>query len=169
MNLVKQLSDIKFPIYSLPLLYRRIFREFNVLYIETDSGNVYVLDNKNIDGDSLSKRRLKIKYSLKYNNHTIVYNISQLIRSNYKTYIDSDGNIFHYKKTKMVDLKYHKVKYITHRDSYSVLYLADILTPIKVHKKMSFDINYVGMLHTDKGHILYEYCSEKKPNTKRKI
>ena len=53
------LFDIQFPIYSITRTYKRIWVEMNVTYIETESG-IYVLDNKNVEGDSLGKRRLRI-------------------------------------------------------------------------------------------------------------
>lgn len=162
------LSDIVFPVYSITDSYKRIWEDTNVTYIKTQSGK-YVLDNRNIEGDTLGKRRLKINNSDLYKPRKSFYTLSQLIKSRHKTFIDSTGHVFSWKKTKNVPLKYHKVKEVYHDDEYCILHLKDIDFPQRIVCSMAYEIQYVGVLHTDEGYILYSFNSEFKKDTWRKI
>lgn len=164
-----RLFDIEFPIYSITPNYKRIWNELNVLYIETDSGQ-YVLDNKNLNGDTLGQRRLKNKTSKLYIPRKTYYTVSQMLNSKNKIFIDSTGRVFNYKKSITVPLKFHKViKRIRVESGEYVLHLKGIEYPIKVNARKAFEINYVGILYTSYGYILYSYESEYKKDTRRKI
>lgn len=163
-----RLSDIKFPIYTLTPNYKKIWEEYNVLYIETPSG-IYVLDNKNLPGDTLGRRRLKINTSDKYIPRRCYLTLSQMINGKDKWFIDSEGKHFKWTKSEYVKLKYHKVKKVHRSESYCILHLHDIIFPQKVNCRLAYAINYVGVLHSNDGYILYEYTDEKKKDTMRKI
>ena len=170
MHLRKNISEIKFPIFGITDSYKRIWIEDNITYIETASG-VSVLDNKNLEGDTLGQRRLRIKSQSKYIPRLSVHTVAQLINSKYRLFIDNEGIIFHYVKHKVVPLKYYKVKKrIKIEDGqYIVLTLDKILHSIKVPARQAYGINYVGILDTDVGYIEYEYSEEPKTDTWRKI
>jgi hypothetical protein len=162
------LFDISFPVYAITKTYRKIWEEMNVVYIETESGT-YVLDNKNIDGNTIGERRLKIKNSELYIPRKVYYNISQFLHSKYNKFIDSKGNIFSWKKSFNVPLKYHKVAGVIQTEEDCIIHLKDIIFPQKVNCRIAYVINYVGVLHTEYGYVLYEYCENKKKDTYRKI
>ncbi len=162
------LSDIVFPVYTVTDSYKKIWEDTNVTYIQTQSG-IYVLDNKNIDGDTLGKRRLKISNSDLYKPRKSFYSLSQLIKSKHKTFIDSTGSVFSWKKTTTVPLKYHKVIEVYHDDEYCILHLKNIEFPQKVVCSIAYEIKYVGVLHTKEGYILYSYNTEYEKDTWRKI
>lgn len=162
------LSDLQFPVYALAKNYKRVWEDLNVLYIDTDSGT-YVLDNKNMDGDSLGARRLKLKGSDLFIPRKVYYNVNQLVHSSYNDFIDDKGKVFNWKKSKNVPLKYHKVNKIIKDDNGCIIHLKDINFPQKVNCRIAYVIKYAGILHTSEGYILYEYCEGKKKDTYRKI
>lgn len=167
---MEQLSlfDIVFPVYTLPKVYERIWEDFNVTYIETVYG-IYVLDNKNMDGDTVGKRRLHINNSKLYRPRHVYYNISQFLKSKTNIFMDSLGRVFKYKKTHIVPLKYHKIKSIYRLESGECYIELDINFPIKVNCRLAYSMGYVGVLHTKWGYILYSFSEYEMKNTKRKI
>lgn len=168
MPTLKQLSDIEFPIYGITNNHKRIWEEFNVLYIETESGE-YVLDNKNISGESLGKRRLKL------NNTDNIYslrkrfdNVASMLKCKYKKFIDNNGYVFEYKKSKYVPLKYFKVTDQIHENDSCKVIISNGQV-FKVPCKILYSINWLGLLVTDIGLIPYEFSDTKLPDSRRKI
>jgi len=165
----KTIFDIKFPIFPLTRNYKHIWTEDNITWIETESG-VYVLDNKNIQGNTLGQRRLRIKNSKLYIPRAVVHNVAQLIRSEYKTFIDNNGIVFKYIKNTRVPLKYYKIKKVVRvEDKGCVLHFNDIDNPVLAPCAIAYGISYVGFLITNIGYILYEYSETNKPDSWRKI
>lgn len=162
------LDSIEFPIYGITNDYRRIWEDMNVLYIETDSG-VYTLDNKNVPGDTLGKRRLRINAGKKYIPKKVVYSISQMLHSAHNIFIDNTGSVFRYKKTMAVPLRYHVVDKIVKMEEGCVLLLKGIDYPIQMNCREAHSIKSVGLLHSSIGYILYEYSESVKNNSWRKI
>jgi hypothetical protein len=162
------LCDLVFPVYTLPKNYKRIWEEYNVLYIETDSGT-YILDNKNISGNTLGERRLKLKSEGIFIPRKVYYTINQMIHSTYKSFIDTEGKLFTWKKSKRVPLKYYKVSKVLKDESSCIIHFKDINFPQRVNCRIAYAIQYAGILHTDFGYLLYEYCEGKKKDTYRKI
>ena len=162
------LSDLQFPIYAIAKNYKRIWEDLNVLYIETDSGT-YVLDNRNMEGDSLGARRLRLKGSDMFIPRKVYYNVSQLVHSSYKDFIDNSGKVFKWKMSTNVPLKYHKVRKLVETDNGCIIHLKDIEFPQLVNCRIAHVVKYVGVLHTNDGYIVYEYCEAQKKDTYRKI
>ena len=163
-----KLKDIQFPVYAIGKNKRKIWAELNVVYIETDNG-VYILDNKNLEGNTLGKRRIKIKSDNKYILRKVYYNIEQFLHSKYSTFIDNKGKIFNWEKSIFVPLKYHKVKKVIKYENECVIHLKDINFPQKLNCRLAYGIQYVGVLHTEEGYILYEYSYKLKKDSRRKI
>lgn len=163
------LSNINFPIFGITDKYKRIWEEHNVTYIETDTG-VYVLDNKNMEGDTVGKRRLRIKTSQLYRPRKVFYNLSQMLRGKYTIFVDNFGTVFKYKKTKFVPLTYYKVTN-TYRveDGECVIEIPALNFSYKINCRKAYSITYVGLLDTQYGLIPYDFTDEYKPPTKRKI
>jgi len=164
----KDFSDINFPIFVITPTYKRIWDEYNIKYIKTESGT-YILDNKNLEGKTLGERRLKIKTGLRYIPRKAYYSITQLIKSKTMTYIDNTGCVFTYKKTRMVPLKYFRVMDVVSMEEGCILSFKDINFKLRIGCNEAYDIKYIGLLIIDNGYILYETCEEKKPDTRRKI
>jgi hypothetical protein len=162
------LFDIAFPVYSLPREYIKIWDDFNVTYLETRYG-IYVLDNKNMQGDTVGKRRLHVNNSILYRPRHVYYNIPQFLHSNTNMFMDSLGRVFKYKKTHMVPLKYHKIIDIKRLESGDCSIELKINLPIKVNCRLAHSVQYVAVLHTKWGYILYSFSEYKKDDTRRKI
>lgn len=162
------LFDIKFPVYSLPKSYEKLWTKYNVTYLETIH-DTYVLDNKNMPGDTLGKRRAHINNSKLYNPRHVYQNISQFLHSKTNVFIDTLGRVFKYKKTNMVPLKYHKIKDIHRLESGECELELDVNFPIKVTCRVAYSIICVGLLHTKWGYILYSLEEEMQNDTRRKI
>lgn len=165
---LRNIFDIQFPIFAVAKNYKNIWTEDNITKIETNSG-VYVLDNKNIQGDTLGQRRLRIKNSKLFIPRAVVHNIGQLIRSDYKTFIDNNGEVFKYIKHTTVPLKYYKVKKVVKTDNGCVLHFIGVDNPILAPCARAYGTEYVGFLITSMGYILYEYSENAKGDTWRKI
>jgi hypothetical protein len=165
------LFDIKFPIYSITKSYKRIWTEMNVTFIETYSG-VYVLDNKNIDGDTVGKRRLRIKndiYKL-YVPRKVLYSVPHLIRSNESIFMDTMGTVFKYKKTETAKLVYYKVDgVIEAEDGECILHVHKIDWSYKTNCRNAYSIIYIGLLHSKYGYIPYDFSETKGKDSWRKI
>lgn len=166
----KHITDIQFPVYGITNNYKKIWEEDKVLYIETNTG-VYVLDNKNLVGSSVGKRRLLLTFnSNKYIPRVTITNISQLVNCNHKVFMDNNGSIFLYKKTKTVPLKYYSVKKIVRsEDGDCIVTFNNIDYPVRLTCREAYRLNCIGLLHTDIGYIIYEYSDTGKWNTWRKI
>lgn len=164
-----KITDINFPIYGITNNRKKIWEEYNILYIETLSG-IYILDNKNMNGNTLGERRIKINNSKLYKPRQVCYNIIQLIKSKFTTFIDSTGKVFTYKKSKFVPLKYYKVtNIIRSKDGECIISIPKINFVHKIACRKAYSIEYIGILHTDYGLVLYEYSNIEKKDTKRKI
>lgn len=165
---IKDFSDINFPIFTITPSYKRIWDEFNVKYIETASG-VYILDNMNLSGETLGERRLQIKHGSRYIPRKAYYSITQLIKSNNKTYIDNTGRVFTYRKTRNVPLKYYKVMDVVSTEGGCILSFKGVNFKLRTNCREAYDVHYVGLLSTDIGYILYDVSDMKKRDTTRKI
>jgi len=163
------LFEFEFPLYGITKTFKKIWVEFNVTYIKTNTG-IYVLDNKNIDGDTIGKRRLKIKSSELYIPRKIYYNIGQALHAKSNVFMDSNGVVFKYKKTKYVPLTYYKVNDVTRaKDGECILTFSQINFSYKINCRKAYSTEYVGILATDFGFIPYEFSEVYKPPSRRKI
>lgn len=161
--------DATFPIYTITDNHKKIWEDMNVLYIDTISGT-YMLDNRNVAGETLGKRRLKLKNTENlYVPRKVCYNFEQVLHCKNKCFIDNTGTVFKYIKTTFVPLKYHKVDYIERLEEGCIVHLKDVYYPQKFNCRKAHSIEYVGLLHTKMGLILYENTDIKKKDTRRKI
>lgn len=161
-----KLHDIQFPIYPIKSNYHKIWEDHNITWIETDTGK-YVLDNKNLDGDTLGKRRLKINNLMLYRPRGVFTSVAQLVKCRSKTYIDTTGKVFHYKKSSYVPLKYYKIKEVIPTDEGCILVTEK--SSVRLNCREAYRYNYVGFLETTDGDILYEFTDHYKKNSRRKI
>ena len=159
----RQIDKLRFPVFVLPSSNW-----------ETVDGLLYVdrilVDDKNMPGDSLGKRRLQTPFKNLLPLKRAANNLLAIIKSNYKCFIDSNGVPFIYEKTENCSLKYHRIRKIEQKDSASVLWLKDLSFPFVVPRPPPLDCKWAGVLYL-KGlpWILYEYSVSKEKDTRRKI
>lgn len=163
------LKNIKFPIYSIGG-YAKIWSENNVLFLESDSGIIYKMDNKNLPFDTIGKRRLRIPKKERYKFTGAYFTIAQLIKSNKKLFIDNEGNIIKYKKNRRVPLIYRKIiKKKLVEGKGVLLYIKGISSHFLVSNFIYNGEAYIGLLNISDGYLIYELSKERKPDSWRKI
>lgn len=158
----KNLKEIKFPIFPLP---SDNIEEMDGLVFEGG----FVVDDRNQEGDTLGKRRLQSP-------HTMLplrrcYNeVAGLMRSKHKIFIDSAGRLFEYQKTKMMDVKSHKILKVLPKETYTVVKLSNVNNPIIVGRPPSPGLEWASVLYLNRfPWLIYEFTEEREKTKKRKI
>ena len=163
------LTNIKFPIFIIGT-YKRIWKEDNILYIESTSDIIYKLDNSNLPYDTLGKRRLHIPKKERYRFTNTFFTIGQLIKSGKKLFIDNTGKLIKYRKDRRVNLIYREIKKTKFVEGKGVLcYIKNISVPILISNYIYNDEKFIGLLSIDDGYLLYELSDYRKPDTWRKV
>ena len=167
--ILKTLPEIKFPIYPLRS-YDRLTDIYGVVKVYTIY-KMYILDDRNLEGENLGERRLRIK-KYKYPLRTSVSSVKDLLFSKNKTrvYIDDTGQIFKYHKVEKATLKYHKIAWLipTGFGSTKVI-VKGINTPFLMHEEIPPNFKYAGVLKLQGGYILYEVSTTKKKDSWRRV
>lgn len=133
-------------------------------------GEWRILDNKNLSGDSLALRRIRIS-SNKYEINKAILTYSQLLKKHKSgdRYIDRTGMCFIYKKTTYVPLVYRKIINVLYLDGYGLAaYVEDLDSPVPLPAGTDIE-GYLGLLEYMGGFLLYELSNEYKPTTRKMI
>lgn len=159
-----RIFNAEFPLFVLP----------KDAFIEEKDGIVFLdgqcLDDKNVNSQKLGVRRLKSSYPNKFPLTKAIHDIPSMLKSSYKRYIDSVGTLFSYEKTTVVDLKYHKIVKVEDKDIACLVWVEGVNSPFSCLRPPLAYIKWAGILYNGSfPWILYEFCEEKKKNTKRKI
>jgi len=157
------LDDIKFPVYVIGT--EDIETIDNVIFAEGR-----VVDDKNVSGKTIGKRRLETDLPNLYPLRYMIKSKVGLVKHRGYIYIDSEGTLFSYKKRKFFPLKYHKIRRVDMKDVASLLWLENINFPIEIERPPAEEYTWAGIIW--KGTIpwfFYEYSTEWKKDTKRKI
>ena len=163
------LNELRWPLYLLGK-HSKVWEEEGITYIDTDYGQS-ILDNKNITGNSLGIRRLKLSEYKLYRLKVVVHTLSELvsIRSTHPVFIDSNGMLFHYSKSVRRSLIYKKVEHITVQDSKLLCYCKDIFRPIEVSYIPRIMPRFLGLLVVQGDYLLYSLEATRLKDTWRKI
>lgn len=129
-----------------------------------------LLDDKNMSGETLGKRRLQTPMKSLYPLRYMINDEIELIKHQGKFFIDSKGEFIIYEKTEKVQLKYHKILKVERLRGRSIIKVKDIPFPFDVLRPTSSEEKWAGVLYR-KGipWKLYETVKERKNNTWRKI
>jgi hypothetical protein len=125
----------------------------------------YVLDDTSVEGETLGQRRLKLalKGHNLYKFRGKVDTLKQLIKHPSGTiFLDNNGNIFKYRKgRKLFKVVSHKVLKRENKDDGVVVTIQDYPTPHFIpSKKVADNTNYVSIMLTNTGPLIYDYTSE---------
>ena len=121
------LKHVKFPVYELP-------RDTLIEYVDgLTLANNKILDDKNMPGITIGTRRLQTHTALQ-DLHPIRRQITTPVglfgQSGDTQYIDTDGKVFTYSKTRIVKVVSKKITKITRKEGIgTVMYLQGIKTP----------------------------------------
>ena len=129
-----------------------------------------LVDDKNMPGNTLGKRRLQTPFKDLYYLRYSISNLLGIIKQTQTAFIDSDGVPFIYEKTVSCSLRYYKIRKVERKTKASVLWLKGINSPFSIPRPPDPDMSWAGVLHM-KGipWMLYEYSENKKSDTRRKV
>ena len=156
-------NDINFPVY--PVHTDNVEFIDGILWIDNQ-----VLDDKNMSGDTLGKRRLqspmKSLYPLKY----MLEDEVEMIKHQGKYYIDNKGYFIEKHKTTTVPLKYHKILRVEKKNIVSMLWIKDCPFPFPLKRPLPENASWAGVLYKQGiPWLLYGLAEEKQKDTWRKI
>jgi hypothetical protein len=175
-----KLNEISFPVYRLgkrkPIMEEGV--SFYLSMKELDDGKIVyfpsVIDDLKIPGGSLGIRRMKLLNSgeklfrLKY----AAFFISDMLKlSNGATwFIDTNGKIFEYKKTKRVPLIFRKIVNVERiRTGGAIIQVEGISTRFKSLYSPKIEHRYAGLLQVSGGYLLYGFYDTLYDKTTRSI
>jgi hypothetical protein len=171
------LSDIAFPVFYLgrhqPTELNGV--SFFSIKTEDDEGEkekIYVIDDKNIAGTTLSVRRLKLRDSgvEVARLRKAIFFIADLLKlTKSKTwFIDSQGKVFSYSKTKRVPLVFKPISKIVLMAGGGAIVEVEGLR-YKVLYVPNLQSKWAGILKIGASNVLYGVYQQKLKNTYRMI
>lgn len=159
----RTVSKIQFPVFILPA--SNWSEKDGLVTIEGK-----LVDDKNMPGETLGIRRLQTPFKNLLPLRKSVNDLIGVLKQRKNTFVDSDGNVFIYQKTKFTSLKYYKIRKIEQKTVASVLWLKGVNFPFKVIRPPLPEATWAGVLHLNSlPWLLYEYSEDFKSTTKRKI
>lgn len=168
-------SNIRFPVYFVGKTKPNVVD--NKIFTAYTDGNrdvVQVYDDKSVTGNSLAWRRLQLKNSgvtlapLK----KAVFFICDLIKLSKQGswFIDSDGTLFEYQKTKRVPLVFKPISQIIPvQTGGSIVEVQGIGTRFKTLHAPKGTEKWAGLLLVGVGCLLYGLYDEKQEDTTRMV
>ena len=159
----KQIRNVEFPIFVIPK--GELYFKDGLLFV-----NNKVLDDKNMPGETLGIRRLQTPHKLKRLT-TSVYDLESLIASAKLNFIDNRGRIFRYKKTRFLEVKYHKIKSVQLLETYTVLSVHGIPSKYILRRPPQDGEEWAGILYISDRYpwALYNLSPRYLPSSKKKV
>lgn len=153
------LSGLKFPLYPIPAeRVVRVGTRSIAYYRQNDAP--YVVDDKAAPGSNLGQRRLNLRKDKSIKLIRLrkgINNLTALVKSSYKLFVDYNGKVIHYKKTRSLKLKYYKILSWNRYSNGEILLEVQNLH-CKIPAPYPPDTLHVGLLHLGVGgYIFYEY------------
>jgi hypothetical protein len=128
-----------------------------------------VVDDRNQKGDTLGKRRLQSPHQL-YPLKRMIEDFTALIKHRGNNYVDTNGKYFRYTKSIKGDLICHKIKKTESKNIGTVVWLEGIPSAFTEKRPLPTEMRYARVLYLGKNPFLvYDYCTNKKRKTWRKI
>ena len=154
---------VTFPVYALPS--GNWHGQDGLLFLDEK-----ILDDKNMKGASLGIRRLQTPHTNLFPVKYKITDLTGIIKSSKKHFIDSMGALFEYEKTNFLKLSYYKIERIENLTKVSRLHLHGIKKPFIVPRPPPSEIQYAGVLHNGaRPWLLYDYSETKLKDTRRKV
>lgn len=167
------LWQIKFPIYK--FASPNLIRQGPYTYCETNSGELLLIDDKSMPGSTLGLRRLQheaacgVNAKQLYKLNKPIFTIAELLQTNHKTFLDSEGRLFNYTKKEFFHVHSYKLeKFVEFMEGY-VLYPKGLHCRFFLARAPELDELYLQVLHVGMGFVLYNLASEHLPPFRRKI
>lgn len=174
------LSEISFPVFHIRSLGTPSKAEgVSFIYQEIEKGEnvipvIKVIDDINVKGDTLAKRRLQLlkdEVRLQKLNYAFFF-LADLIKyaKPHHNFIDSNGKIFKYKKSTSANLTFHKItKVFPIATGGAVIEVSGIMSRFKVLFQPDESMTHAGILTLGfSNHVLYGlYDQEYKPSRRK--
>lgn len=172
------IRDIKWPVYAIGG-DTCTHTEYNVLYADY-LGKSYIIDNKNLRGDTLGSRRLKIPQNELYTFTRTMFMLSELIEITRnkivhdRWFIDNEGKLFIYHKKKICKLLWGKIVSVEQYENFAVLGVKGLVNTFELpnnywNRVKNNKENYLGLLKIDDYYIIYDIMDHKIKDTWRKV
>ena len=159
----KDLNLITFPVYALPS--GNWYSQDGLVFLDNK-----ILDDKNMLGSNLGLRRLQSPHTNLFPIKYKVRDLTGIIKSSKKHFIDSMGALFEYEKIDFLRLSYYKIERIENLTKVSRLHLHRVKKPFIVPRPPPPEIQYAGVLHSGiRPWLLYDYSETKLKDTRRKV
>jgi hypothetical protein len=160
----KNLINIDFPIYLLPS--DNWDYKDGLLYLDGQ-----VLDDRNQPQKTLGGRRLATPHKpLMPLKHAIMDEVVLLKQTGGRSYIDNQGRIFTYTKSRWGQLKSQLIKRVDLKETYSLLRVWNVNFPIRVPRPPDPDMNWATLLYiNDSPWRLWGYTNKRQKPKRRKI
>jgi len=121
---------------------------------------------------SFPMRRVAIKKLKDYKVYPLrkaIWNFKDLLACKMLHFIDFKGKIYNYKKSVFHPLVYRKIISKKYTDTTTIFRVKGVPAFFEIAGKLNLEAEYAGLLHIDRGYLLYEVTTEKLKDTKRKI
>lgn len=180
---ITNIQILSFPVFKIGIHEPQLDQGLVYYYFEkelyTENGTTkklsyQVIDDRNLNHATLSRRRLQLKSEgvklAQISN--AVYFLGDLIKlADRKTwFIDSIGNIFKYKKSNRAKLHFYKIENLIPITTGGVIVVGKNLnTRFKSLYAPAADKTHIGVLHFNKTHILYGFYNQAYDSTWRMI
>lgn len=172
-NSILTWSDITYPLFPLSTGIEGFYEEDGVVLVKDCTG-YRIIDDTNLEGNTLGIRRIKLKADKKqiYPLTRKIDTFIDLIKySNvYKHYIDHTGKYFKYEKTRFAKLVYKPINFRKFVDGKGTVFtVKGVNSWFEVPYVVSPEVAWVGLLKIDRSWLMYELSFTKQPDTRRKI
>ena len=129
-----------------------------------------VLDDKNMLGTTLGRRRIQTPMKSIYPLRYMIEDEVGLMRHRGKTFIDNHGRVFNYEKTETCKIHYHKILKREKKTSATVLWLKDCPFPFAEKSPPNVELTWAGVLYREGiPWKIYDFSTERQKSTWRKI
>lgn len=153
---------INFPIYALPS--DDIHTQDGLLYCESG-----IVDDRNQIGDTLGARRLQTFHRI-LPLQKIHKDLTDLISSKHRVFVDYKGYCFIYERTKFCKVKFHKIVSVIKKDVGTILKVSGVRAPVVVKRPPPDGMDWVGLLYVNNNPwIPYEYSFKNCAPFRKKI
>ena len=168
-------KQINFPLFKLGEYEEIEETLMGKVYIYTTRGK-YLLDNKALPYSKYSQRRLRLKGTKKvplYKFRATVHNLRNLVKFPSGTrFIDVQGNLFKYKKQrKLYKVLSHKIlKKKPTNDGSCIVHIEKFNSPYLIDSNfVASNTNYISIIYTKDGPLIYDYTTERHEPYRRSI
>ena len=162
---LRNVHKIKFPVYKLPS--ENWDSSDGLVFMEG-----LVLDDRNMEGETLGIRRLQTPFqkSLFQLTKSFPSFVSLALQRSGSCYIDSRGTCFIYEKTTFCHVKYHRVSQVYKKDYVSTLKLKGIRNTFQIPRPPPDGTEWAGVLYyRGLPWKLFDFSKTRKEDIRKKV